>query len=213
MKRILLATLFALALTMSGCGSSSSSPPNVTTSILSDPSLDGDITKTAGTSVFTIAQGGTQNLFAGIDPVTLDESRAFLDFPLTGAGGVPGKAIIVAATIDVFINSRVPATGSIPMRAELVSFGSPLTSTDYDSTPLAGTVVVFPIFGSDVGNHVRIDVTPLMEQAQNLGLLNFQVRILEDFGPPPPLAGLIEINDTTGVNQGALAPLLEVTYF
>ena len=62
-----------------------------------------------------------------------------------------------------------------------------------------------------VGAHVNVDVTPLMVEAQRLGLSNFQVRIMEDLGPVSP--GLIEINDTTGANRATLAPLLSVTYF
>jgi hypothetical protein len=50
-----------------------------------------------------------------------------------------------------------------------------------------------------------------MAEAQRLGLVNFQVRIMEDLGIVSP--GLIEINDTTGVNRGTLAPVLQVTYF
>jgi hypothetical protein len=50
-----------------------------------------------------------------------------------------------------------------------------------------------------------------MVEAQRLGLLDFQVRILEDLGPVTP--GLIEITDTTGVNRGAVAPQLQVNYF
>jgi len=57
---------------------------------------------------------------------------------------------------------------------------------------------------------VAVDVTSLMVEAQRLGLLNFQVRILLDFGAFS--SGLIEINDTTGANRQILAPLLEVTF-
>ena len=51
-----------------------------------------------------------------------------------------------------------------------------------------------------------MDVTSLMVEAQRRGLVNFQIRILEDLGIVLP--GYIEINDLT-VNR---APLLEVTY-
>ena len=96
------------------------------------------------------------------------------------------------------------------MRIELVSFPPLLQPADYDSVPLVAAPIRFQVFQSDAGSGipVRVDVTPLM---QRLALANFQVRILEDFGPVTP--GLIEINDTTGPNRGALAPLLEVTYF
>jgi len=54
-------------------------------------------------------------------------------------------------------------------------------------------------------------VTALMIEAQRFGLADFQVRILLDF--TAVANGLIEINDTTGINQDILAPLLEVVYF
>ena len=76
---------------------------------------------------------------------------------------------------------------------------------------LATTTISPPISQADFGKHITVDVTPLMVEAQRLGLLNFQVRILEDLGPVSP--GLVEINDTTGVNSNVLAPLLQVTYF
>jgi hypothetical protein len=44
-----------------------------------------------------------------------------------------------------------------------------------------------------------------------LGLVDFQVRILEDLGPAIP--GLIEINDTTASNRSPFAPQLTVTCF
>jgi hypothetical protein len=50
-----------------------------------------------------------------------------------------------------------------------------------------------------------------MVQAQRLGLPDFQVRIMEDLGPP--IAGLFAIDDSTGANRSARAPLLTVTYF
>ncbi len=221
MKRIVGGILLAIvALTMLGCGSGSSPPPQVVTQIVSDPTQDGDITKATPSSVPAIVQGmggSVQSVFAGIDPLTLAESRAFLDFPLTGAGGVPGNAVIVSATLDIVINSiqPQPLVGTIPIRIDLVSFQPPaLVGTDYDRTsqPALATLTISPpISQADFGQHVAVDVTPLMVEAQRLGLLNFQVRILEDFGPVNP--GLIEINDTTGANRGVLAPLLEVTYF
>lgn len=67
------------------------------------------------------------------------------------------------------------------------------------------------IFQGDFNKHVFLDVTPLMQEAQRLGLQNFQIRILEDLGTVSP--GQIEINDTTGANRSILAPLLEVTYY
>ncbi len=218
MKRVFLAAVMVFAvLAVSGCGSSSSPPPTVVTQILSDPAFDGDIAQDPQTGVLTVTQGNTQSVFAGIDPVTGVESRAFLDFPLSGSGGVPLNATIVSATLDIFINSiqPQPLPGTMPVRIDLVSFQPPtLIGTDFDRTlqpALATTIISPPISQADFGNHVAVDVTPLMVEAQRLGLVNFQLRILEDLGTVP-LAS-IEINDTTGANRAVLAPLLEVTYF
>src|ERR1700744_955658 len=94
---------------LAGCnnGDDIGPPILVTTQILSDPGFDGDIEQTSATS-FTITQGMSptvQSVFAGIDPVVRTEFRAFLDFSLTGAGGVPGNAIIDSAFLDVFVKS------------------------------------------------------------------------------------------------------------
>ena len=193
-------------------GEAPSPPPRTTAQILSDPIYDGDIT-----SEGTVTQGNTQSVFAGIDPATTVEYRAFLDFHLGGPQGVPGNAAIESAILDIEINSIVPQPliDTIPIRIDLVSFQPPnLVSSDFDRTsqPALATMTLSPpISQSDFGQHVYVDVTPLMREAQQLGLPDFQVRILEDLGPVTP--GLVEINDTTGANRDALAPLLQVTYF
>jgi len=218
MRRKFLAVLTGcLILALTGCGGSDGGPPPIVTQILSDAAFDGDIVQDPQTGSLTITQGNTQSLFAGIDPVTGAEYRAFLDFPLSGAGGVPGDAIIVSATLDIVIDSILPQPliGTIPIRIDLVSFQPPtLIGDDFDRTllpALATTTIVPPVSQADFGNHVPVDVTALMREAQRLGLPDFQVRIMEDLGIVAP--GLIEINDTTGVNRSALAPLLEVAYF
>ena len=158
----------------------------------------------------TVSPLNSPSVFAGINPVTGSEFRAFLVFPLTGAGGVPGGAFIDSATLDIFIDSIaiLPAASSIPIRIELVSYPpQTLQPLHYDRNflpPLASTTI--PIFRTDDLRHVTVDVTSLMAEAQNRGLANFQIRILEDFGIVSP--GLIEIDDTT-INR---APLLTVTY-
>lgn len=218
MKRVFLAiTLVWLVISMSGCGDGHSSPPPTFVSqILSDPAFDGDIEQTAPNTL-AITQGmtaGVQSVFAGIDPVTLTEFRAFLHFPLGGTNGVPANAVIDSAFLDIVINSIQPTTGTMPIRIELVSFQQPLRATYFDRTllpPLASTTIVPPISPADVRRHVSIDVTPLMVEAQRQRLADFQVRILEDLGPVTP--GLIEISDTTGADRGIEAPLLQVTYF
>jgi hypothetical protein len=215
-----LAITFAV-ISLAGCGGDDGGvappPPLVTTQILSDPGFDGDIEQTSPLS-FTITQGMSptvQTVFGGINPATLTEFRAFLDFPLTGAGGVPGDAVIDSAFLDIHIDSLQPGVGTIPILIELVSFQPPtLLETDFDRTlqpPLASVVVSPPISQADVGTNVSIDVTPLMVEAQNLGLVDFQVRIMEDLGPAIPT--LMEIDDSTGANRDTFAPLLTVTYF
>jgi len=217
MKRTILAALMVfVTLALTGCGNGGSSPPpTFVTQISSDPVFDGDIVQYFNTDSFTVTQGMSptvQSVFAGVDPVTGDEFRAFLDFPLVT---VPANAVIVSATLDIVIKSIQPLVGTIPIRIELVSFQPPtLLASDFDRAillPLAVTAITHPISPANVGNHVLVDVTRLMAEAQFRGLANFQIRILEDFGFVSP--GVIEINDTTGANRGLLAPLLEVTYF
>jgi hypothetical protein len=200
----------SIILALSGCGGGSSSPPPVfMTQILSNPAFDGDIRFDPPNS-FTITQGNIASVFAGVDPVTGSEYRAFLDFSLSG---VPVNAIIDSATLDIFIGSRsnLPVASSIPIRIELVSFSPPtLLASDYDrisQPPLAATTIIPPISRNDIGRHVSVDVTSLMVEAQRRRLVNFQIRILEDFGVVLP--GLVEIDDST-INR---APLLTVTYF
>ena len=208
------------AISLTGCGGNDGSggpPPAITTQILSDAAFDGDIEQTSATT-FTVTQGMSENVqsvFAGIAPGALTEFRAFLDFPLTGAGGIPGDAMIESAFLDIHIDSLQPITGTIPILIELVSFQPPtLIDTDFDRTiqpPLAFIRVTPPFYQADVGTNVSIDVTSLLVQAQQLQLPDFQVRIMEDLGPAIPV--LIEIDDTIGVDRGTFAPLLTVTYF
>ena len=213
MKKILFATvIMSLILAMTGCGGGNNPPPAVETQILSNAAFDGDI-KFDAPNVFTVTQGNIPSVFAGIDPVTGSEFRAFLDFPLTGVGGIPGNAIINSSALDIFIDSISiqSVANSIPIRIELVSFTPPtLLASDFDriiQPPLAFTTINPSISRADLLRHVTVDVTSLMVEAQRRGLANFQVRILEDDGFVYP--GLIEIDDTT-INR---APLLTVSYF
>ena len=215
MKKILIAAvMMSLILPLSGCGGGGGSNPAtpIVTQILSRAAFDGDI-QFSPPNLFTIVQGTTPSVFAGIDPVTGSEFRSFMDFPLTGAGGVPGSAIINSATLDIFIDSISiqPAASSIPIRIELVTFPpQTLLASDFDRTiqpALAFTTIIPPISRADVSRHVTVDVTSLMVEAQRRGLSDFQIRILEDDGFVFP--GLIEIDDTT-INR---APLLTVSFF
>ena len=206
-------------ISLTGCNNRDDvGPPIVfTTQIQSDPGFDGDIEQTSPAS-FTITQGMSptvQSVFAGIDPLARTEFRAFLDFPLTGARGVPANAIIDSAFLDVYINSLQPNVGDISILIDLVSFQPPtLIGTDFDRSlqpSLASVIVSPPLSQAEVGTNVSIDVTPLMIEAQRRGLVDFQVRIMEDLGPAIPI--LLEINDTTGADRGSFAPLLTVNYF
>ncbi len=205
-------------LALTGCGGGNDGPPpTFTTQILSDSGYDGDIEQTSPDTA-TVTQGMSptvQNVLAGIDPVAGTEFRAFLDFPLTGSGGVPGDAAIDSAFLEVFVDDLQPSNAVIPVRVELVTFQPPtLLPTDFDRTlqpPLAFTTISPRLSGADVGTYVPIDVTGLMVEAQRRGLPDFQVRIMLDLGPPVP--GLFAIDDSTGANRSARAPLLTVTYF
>jgi hypothetical protein len=207
-----------LLLGLVGCGGGNDGPPPIiTTQILSDPSFDGDIEQTSPTT-YAIVQGMSptvQSVFAGIDPTTGTEFRAFLDFPLTGPGGVPGTASIQSAYLHIFVNSLQPATATLPIRIDLVSFQPPtLAASDFDlgyQPALASTTIVPPLNPTDVGTDVVVDVTPLMDAAQRLGLPDFQLRILEDLGVSVPAR--VEIDETTGANRAKYAPLLTVNYF
>lgn len=210
MKRYLVvALLFAVLAVVAGCGDGGGGPVLVARSILSDDTVDGDIRESAGgaLTVTQVARDNVPSVFAGIDPVTLDEFRAFLDFPLAG---IPFNAVINSASLDLVIVSLSPALGSAPLRVELVSFPPPLIAADFDRVlrpPLAFTIIAPPITASDVGRHVVFDVTGLMRVAQANALPRFQVRILTDLGIVTP--GLVEIDDSIS----ATAPLLRVSYF
>jgi hypothetical protein len=215
---VLFIAVVSSLLGLGGCGGGGdgSGPTPVVTRILSDAAYDGDIEQTSP-SVYVVTQGMSatvQSVFAGIDPAAGTEFRAFLDFPLSGVGGVPGDATIDSAFLEFFVNDVEPPSGSVPIRVDLVSFQPPtLLGTDFDRSaqpPLASALVQGDVTKADVGNFVAVDVTPLMVEAQRLGLLNFQVRIMEDLGPA--IFTLVEIDDSTGTERTSRAPLLTATY-
>jgi hypothetical protein len=191
-------------------------PDQIVTQIESDPAYDGDVEQTAP-GAYVVTQGmssNVQTVFAGIDPASGDEFRAFLDFPLGGTHGVPSDAIIDSAYLEVFVDDLEPPNGSVPIRVELVAFQPPnIFGTDFDRSiqPALGSVVVQgDVNNADVGHFVQVDVTPLMLTAQRQGLPDFQVRVMEDLGPA--IETLVEIDDNTTNNRSARAPLLTVTY-
>jgi hypothetical protein len=215
-----LTAALAALLSLSGCGGgdggNSGGPQQVLTHILSDPQYDGDIEQTAP-GAYTVTQGmsaNVQTVFAGIDPNAGTEFRAFLDFPLTGPNGVPSDAIIDSAYLEFLVDNIEPPSGTVPIRVELVAFQPPnLIGTDFDRNmqPALGAVLVQgDVTNQDVGHFVSVDVTSLMVQAQRLGLVDFQVRVMEDLGPA--IETLTTIDDSTASDRSQRAPLLTVTY-
>ena len=204
-------------LCLAACGGNGDGvPPQVVTQILSDSRFDGDIEQTSPAS-YTVTQGmslSVQSILAGIDPTTGSEFRAFLDFPLSGSDGVPGDAIIDSAFLEVLVDNLIPDNGSVPIRVELVAFQPPiLIGTDFDRAaqpPLGAVLVSGDVTAADIGHFLPVDVTPLMIQAQQLGLVDFQLRIMEELGPP--IFTLMEIDDTIAADRPQRAPLLTVTY-
>jgi hypothetical protein len=191
-------------------------PTQIVTQILSNPTLDGDIEQT-GPGAYTVTQGMSatvQSVLAGIDPQSQTEFRAFLNFDLTGSNGVPGNAVIDSAFVELLIDNVLPTNGTLPVRVELVSFQPPtLIGTDFDTAlqpPLAAALVSGNVTSADIGQFVAVDVTALLVKAQQLGLVEFQLRVMENVGPPN--FTLMEIDDSTASDRAQRAPLLTVTY-
>ena len=212
-----LVAILGVLLALGGCGGGGDDgQPQFVTHILSDPGFDGDIELTVD-GAYVVTQGmspSVQTVFAGIDPASGSEFRSFLDFPLSGSDGVPANAWIDSAFLEIFVDDVVPASGSLPLLVELVSFQPPtLIGSDFDrvAQPALASVSVIPdVTHADAGNFIPIDVTGLMIRAQQLGLADFQVRVMEDLGPA--IATLMVIDDTTGANRSVQAPLLTVTF-
>jgi len=213
-----LGVIASALLGLSACGGGGGGhrdPPEVITQIDSDPAFDGDVEQTDSSS-YTVTQGmsdSVQSVLVGIDPVAGTEFRTFLDFPLGGSSGVPSHAIIQSAYLEIYVNDLEPASGVLPLLVDLVGFQPPtLVGTDFDrdlQPPLASTTL--SLSSDDIGRYVTVDVTDLMIAAQQSGLPDFQVRILEDLGPPIDV--LASINDSTGPDRPDVAPVLTVTYF
>ncbi len=160
-------------------------PPSsdqVTVNILSDLASDGDIAFDPILNTFTVTTGPSE-VFFGVDSSNNDlpEFRTFLTFPLDGVTGqsvVPGNAEIVSATLEVFVK-QVNFESVIPTFLDLVQYPfRGLSSADFDTPLLTPTsFLTLDFFSSDEDNFVRIDATPLMQEAQLQTLLDFQVRL------------------------------------
>lgn len=215
-----------LALALAGCGDGDSAAVVVTPTvleILSDPTLDGDITMDLATGLIgppTVA-ANTGNVLAGIDinpatGVSVSESRGFLIFPLAA---LPSNATIQFASIIVFVNNVsfvTSSTAPIPFlldSLDTILFPPPIVSGDFDSAFRMSQSLNF--FGRDTGNFVEINVTSLLADAQARLLSEFEVRFLFDqdrfLNDPTTTRGLIEIDDR--VTNSSRAPLLHIEFF
>jgi hypothetical protein len=212
MKKFLRIGVVALVmLSVAACGGGGGdSRPIFVAQMLSDQATDGDIAFDPVLQTYTVTNG-PDTLFFGIDDLNpnLPEYRAFLDFPLDGSTGgdiVPSNAVIVSATLELFINEVSFAT-VVPALLDLVPYPiSGLGPQDFNSPPLVFRPLDF--FRSDQGNFVSIDVTQFMREAQRLGLADFQVRFLLDLSVSD--IGFVGIEDRPSITL--TAPLLTVEY-
>ena len=141
MKKLLRIGIIAVVmLAIAACGGGGGGDVHVPTifvaEILSHQPSDGHIAFDPVRQTLTIANGpGT--LFFGIDDQdpNLPEYRAFLDFPLDGSTGgdiVPADAVIVSATLEVFVTEVSFAT-VVPTLLDLVTYPvSGLRPQDFD---------------------------------------------------------------------------------
>ena len=210
---VLYAALVLVVFALNGCRShrdQDNDPlPRYDTEIISDVYADGDI-GLAPDDTYTVSIAiDTGSVLAGVDPVTGEEFRGFLDFPLDGVDGIPLDAVIESATLEIFIIGMSDSSPDeiFPFLIDLVDFQPPyLIESDFNRVsqpPLLTMPVDF--YPSDAGKFVIIDVTALVSEAQSEGLPDVQLRFLLDFSAA---SGLIEIDDA----DTDTAPLLKVTY-
>jgi hypothetical protein len=154
--------------------------------ILSNPVSDGDIALVDPVqNVYAITTDASP-LFFGVDSFgnNQPEYKAFLTFPLDGSTGqdiLPLGATITSATVELFV-TEVSFADTVPTFLDLVPYGV-LGPEDFDAGFL--DFLSFDFFSSDPGNFVLIEITPLVQTAQNLALLDFQIRLsLDDVVSP-----------------------------
>ena len=206
---VIKAALVLAVVALIGCRNDDDPTPTYYAEIVSDVYADGDIGLALDDN-FTVATAiDTGSVLAGVDPVTGEEFRGFLDFPLGDVDGIPPDAVIESATLELFIigMSASPTDEILPFLIDLVVFQPPYLIEDDFSRVVQPPLLTVPvdIYPSDVGSFVVIDVTELLDEARFLGLPDLQLRFLLDFSAD---TGLIEIDDAD-VNT---APLLSVTY-
>ena len=184
--------------------------PAYYTEIVSDVYADGDIGVALDDTYTVTSAVDTGNVLAGVDPVTGEEFRGFLDFPLGGADGIPFDAVIESATLEIFIIGIYdsPPDNILPFLIDLVDFQPPYFIEEDFSRSIQPPLLTMPVdfYPSDEGSFVVIDVTELVDEAQFSGLQDLQLRFLLDFSAN---TGLIEIDDA----DVDTAPLLKVTYY
>lgn len=207
---VLYAALVLAVVALNGCHNDNDPLPTYYAEIVSDVYADGDI-GLALDDTFTVSTAiDTGSVLAGVDPVTSEEYRGFLDFPLGGVDGIPLGAVIESATLEVYIigMSDSPPDEIFPFLIDLVDFQPPYLIEDDFSRAIQPPLLTIPVdfFPSDVGSFVVVDVTELVDEAQFQGLPDLQLRFLLDFSAD---SGLIEIDDA----DVDTAPLLSVTYY
>jgi len=150
--------------------------------IYSDPLSDGDIAFDPVNSIFTITTGAT-TLFFGVDSSNgnLPEYKAFLTFPLDGVTGydiLPLGAAIESATVELFI-TQVSFADTVPTFLDLIQYEfqnlGQNPALDFNAAVIDFQTLDF--YSTDPGIFVLIEVTPLVQSAQDLALLDFQVRL------------------------------------
>jgi hypothetical protein len=204
------AVLLLAVFTLIGCRSNNDPLRTYDTEIVSDADADGDIGLALDDTYAVSSAIETGSVFAGVDPVTGEEFRGFLNFPLREVDGIPRNAVIESATLEVFIigmSDSLP--GEIfPFLVDLVDFQPPYLVANDFSRAIQPSLLTMPVkfYPSDEGHFVVIDVTELVDEAQYHGLPDSQLRFLLDFSAD---SGLIEIDDA----DADTAPLLRITYY
>ncbi len=207
-KLWVIGALGALALTLNGCGGSSSAPVY---DELSNLSVDASISYNGTGSPVISPASVTRDIQIGVDAGGT-EYRGFLDFPLQGK--IPYTANVQLAYVEVFVAS-VPYGSDVPVLAELVDFPLPLLDTDYfrqPPSPYLPPVLGIPIFNFHPSDAViprpaiRIEVTSLVRAALQGTQPDFQIRLLLD--PLVSGPGIVQLDD----DSAQTAPLLHIEY-
>jgi len=211
-----------LLLLVAACGGGGGRQP-VTKTILSDPTVDADVTLDLITGLLSAPSvaSDTGSVLAGVSftipsGASTADTRGFLFFPL---GDVPVGAQVQYAGLSICLLqvtlSNPASAGGTPFFLDLIdttanAFPPPVQSSYY-SVPFVDTRS-FSFISADQGNCVEIEVTSLMNQAQFLLLPSFMVRVGFDEAiwqkNLDTTRGLVEIDDSVT----ATAPLLIVQY-